>query len=463
MADQVLNAQVTLLILLSVFTGFTSLLIYWSYQNFTRQGLQLQLATESAFIAKSTDLEIVTHYNREYPVNAWRGFQPFKVIEKKVETWIPYKGQQVSDICSFTLAPVNTPTPLPLFFPGQHLSFQLPLNDGLNVRYYSLSDAPHPEHYRVSIRRALPPRDSDPEVMAGLGSTYFHDQVKQGDIVLTGQPAGDFYLDDRKKKSGTVVLLAGGIGITPMVSTAKYLADIGYKDKVVLFYGIRHPDEIALDRDLIQVAKSSLNIEIFACCSGPLTEIPELFKHEHIHIISGFKNDGSPLINEAGRGCRIQVDLLKLYVEQPETADFYLCGPPPMMKTLVDGIYFWGIPKHRVHWEGFGPCAVAWPADILNSALKPCSITVVDKLKGDEKVHMEWSATKGAILDLADQNSGKVRKIPRQCGQGSCGTCRLIYKGNVVYEKKPSYSGLKSNECLTCCARPKGDVLIYLK
>lgn len=463
MADQILSSQITLLSLLSVLSIFVGLLTYWAWRAHTTKCQRLIELGRESFLKKIENIEYEEPDDFDYPINSWRGFQPFKVIEKKVETWTQHRGEKVSDICSFVLAPINTPTPLPSFHPGQHLSFSLPLNDGLNVRYYSLSDGPHPDHYRVSIKRALPPRNAGPEVPPGLGSNHFHDKIQLGETVLTGQPAGDFCLDFRTKKSGPVVLLAGGIGITPMVSISKMLNGIDYDDPVYLFYGVRGAHEVALIDDLILVSRELKNINVYLCISGATEEVPDITKHEYIHAVTGINKDGSPTLNEPGKGCRLSADLLKSIVDQPNLADYYLCGPPPMMKSLVDGLYFWGMERKRVHWEGFGPCAVNWPGDILNSPLKPCLITVVDKQKDDEKVHVDWSPAKGSVLNLADQHKDKIRPLRRQCGQGACGQCKATLKGSVSYEKKPSFTGLKSNECLTCCARPNGDILIYLQ
>jgi ferredoxin len=237
------------------------------------------------------------------------------------------------------------------------------------------------------------------------------------------------------------------------------LIDIGYKDKIMLFYGVRHIPEVALLKDLAAVAKSGVSVNI--CLSSPVEEVPQDIVDMSINLLTGTDEKGFPIINHPGPGIRVSADLLRAMITEPDESDYYLCGPPPMMKSLVDGLYFWGMPQERVHWEGFGPCAVTWPADIINSPLKPCGLTVVD-LKNNDKAFLDWSASKGTLLTLLDQNKGKVRAVKRQCGQGACGQCKLTCRGKVVYDRKPTYKGLQPNECLTCCGRPDGDLLLFL-
>ena len=103
-----------------------------------------------------------------------------------------------SQVCSFYLQP-HDEKPIPGFDPGQFLTFQLniPAQPKAVVRCYSLSDAPRPDMYRVSIKRVPPPRDN-PDAPPGLSSNHFHDNVKVGDILDVKEPSGRFFLDMSK-------------------------------------------------------------------------------------------------------------------------------------------------------------------------------------------------------------------------------------------------------------------------
>src|SRR5205085_12255975 len=97
-----------------------------------------------------------------------------------------------------------------------------PGRDNPLLRCYSLSESPHrSEYYRVTIKKERAPADR-PELPCGAGSSYFTDVVKEGDILDVKAPTGHFYLE--MAKSHPVVLIAGGVGITPMLSMAQAVA-----------------------------------------------------------------------------------------------------------------------------------------------------------------------------------------------------------------------------------------------
>ena len=309
-----------------------------------------------------------------------------------------------------------------------------------------------------------------------LGSTYFHEFVKEGDLVQTALPKGHFFIE-HNKKSG-VVLVAGGIGITPMVSMGKDLAERRSEREVILYYGVRNLSDLVLLDDICKMSEGLKFFMAYICISDPtyghnsqpmVDNVSPLYEeilgkikgNEKINLVTGFDISGHLIYDlSLSKGCRVSVSLMKHQLEPVNKVyDFYLCGPPALMKSVVTDLYHWNIPKERVHWEGFGPCAVMWPADILNSPLKPCTVTFIDRQK-DEKVFMDWTPASGALMHLADNKSDSMRKIPRSCGAGFCGTCKSSFKGKIVYESEPSYKNLQKNQCLPCVGKPDGDVIV---
>lgn len=443
------------------------------------------------------------------PANTWQGFKYFKIINKNVESWTKnHQGQIVSDICSFTFAPAETPTPLPEFQSGQHLSFivepgvaqkvlKKKQRDGKSeadvleeanltkwwdafktekTMYYSLSDGPNPNTFRCSIKRALPSPRAPKDAPPGIGSTYFHEIVEEGDVIKAAVPKGDFYLDH--DKDSAVVLVAGGIGITPMVSMGVDLISKRPDRETFLYYGVRHIGDIVLVEDILTMSQQLKSFTAYICLSDPTTML-NLYKDKentisiyaetiekinadpNIHLVTSFDIDENIIFDiHAPKGCRVSVNIMKLHLDPKyKEYDFYLCGPPPMMKSVVTDLYHWHIPKDRVHWEGFGPCAVMWPGDILNSPLKPCTVTFLDSEK-DEKVFIDWTPANGSLMNLADDRSESLKKIPRSCGAGFCGTCKTNFKGRVTYENEPGYKDLQENQCLPCICKPHGDVIV---
>ena len=131
-------------------------------EDAARSALDLALFQEELAILREKHRKVASE-----PL-PWNGFRKFVVIRKTVDG---------PGVCSFYLTPHDA-KPVPAFKPGQYVTFRLPdaRHGGQLIRCYSLSDRPLPAHYRVTIKRALPPA-GNPSVVSGLGSGIFHDQI----------------------------------------------------------------------------------------------------------------------------------------------------------------------------------------------------------------------------------------------------------------------------------------------
>jgi ferredoxin-NADP reductase len=219
--------------------------------------------------------------------------------------------------------------PLPGFKPGQYLTFQLniPGKDKPTVRCYSLSDGPRGEYYRVSIKRCPAPRGK-PDIPPGLSSNFFHDHVKEGDILDVRAPGGHFFLD--LEATGPIVLIGGGIGITPVLSMLNTLvADGTLKRQVHFFLGVRNSKDHPMKAHLEELNKLHDNLTLHVCYSGP--EDKDVKDRDYQH------------------GERVSIDLFKRVLPS-NNFDFYLCGPPPMMESVVPGLEEWGVPEVPPPW-----------------------------------------------------------------------------------------------------------------
>jgi len=171
-------------------------------------------------------------------VAAWPGFRTFRVERKVVE-------DAAQSVCSFYLVPQDG-QPLPSFLPGQFLTFRLDVASAAGgneqiIRCYSLSDAPRPDRYRVSIKRMPPPMGCD--VPPGRSSNFFHDHVAAGSLLQVRAPAGHFHID---RGDAPVVLIGGGIGITPMLSMLNWCLAEQPGRELWLFYGVRAGRELVM-------------------------------------------------------------------------------------------------------------------------------------------------------------------------------------------------------------------------
>lgn len=192
---------------------------------------------------------------------------------------------EAQDICSFYLTP-HDGQPLPSYLPGQYLTFQthIPGIDRAITRCYSLSDGPlNPDYYRITVKR-IPPQDGDREGKHGLVSTFFQHNVQADDLIDVKAPAGHFYLDINQR--GPVVLIAGGIGITPVLSMFNYITATGSTRETWFFYGVPNGAHHVQKEYLRELATEHENIRLQICYSQPREEDVEGEDYHHGQRIS---------------------------------------------------------------------------------------------------------------------------------------------------------------------------------
>jgi len=363
---------------------------------------------------------------------AWSGWRAFQVTHKVVEN-------ATGDICSFHLAPQDG-QPLPAFLPGQYLTFQLniPLPDGSTqaiTRCYSLSDGPRANSYRVSIKRAPPPPHSTHP--PGRSSNFFHDHVAVGSVLQVRAPAGHFHID---RSDDPVVLLGGGIGITPMLSMVNWCFAEQPGREVWLFYGARFEQEL--------MARSHLEA------------LAAMHPNFHLHVCFSDTSPNTSLTNPYQRHGRIDIDLLRRLLPL-KPFHFYLCGPTPMLASLVPALEDWGVPDARIHFEAFGPASVKRKsAALATPAPAPegdtASATVSFAKSGQQ---VAWQPGSGNLLDFAEAHGIAVNS---GCRSGSCGGCQTkIRKGEVRYREAPDFDP-EPGTCLLCVSTPKSNLILEL-
>ncbi len=359
--------------------------------------------------------------------NIWAGFRKFRIETKTMEG---------GGICSFYLVPHDGKS-LPKFEPGQYLTFNLkvPDSDKPVVRCYSLSDSPQKadSHYRVSIKHALPPPKA-PDAPPGQSSSFFHETLREGDIVDTRAPGGNFYMDQTQHTP--VVLIGGGVGITPVLSMLNSIVDSNSQREAWFFYGVRHGEEHVMREHLANIDKNHENAHIKVCYSDPR---------------EGIDQEGE----DYAFAERVSVELFKRVLPS-NNFDFYICGPPPMMDSLVKDLGDWGVPEKHIHFEAFGPASVKKKPAPVDAAAAGSGTTFSVNFSKSGKTG-EWSPDKGSLLDFAEEQGVA---IDFGCRAGSCGTCTTaIRSGEVDYADPPS-APLESGSCLPCIGTPKSAIVI---
>lgn len=368
-------------------------------------------------------------------VSEWDGFREFRVQRRVIE-------DQCRSVCSFYLVPADGGA-LPAFKPGQFLTFQLPVADPATgatkniVRCYSLSDSPDADYYRVSIKRALPP-DGVPDALPGASSNHFHDRVLEGDILQVRAPGGHFYLDQNPGQfDDPIVLVGGGIGITPMLSMLGASLKKNPAREVWLFYGVRNRTEQVMKQQLEELARAHANFHLHVCYSKPAT--------------------GDTLGVDYQHQGHVDVPLLRLTLPL-KPYQFYVCGPRGMMETLVPALEQWGVPDHRIHFEAFGPASLSCAARKKHpSSPQPHASPVVAVTFDKSGKCLNWDGSSSFLLDFAEDHEIEVSS---GCRAGGCGSCQTtISAGQVEYAEAPDFDP-EPGKCLLCVARPKTDLIL---
>lgn len=354
---------------------------------------------------------------------SWNGQRKF-YIDRTVD--------EAKDVRSFYLKP-HDQKPLAPFLPGQFLTFQLRVPDQPKpvIRCYSLSDSPlEQDYYRVTIKRLGPP-PKNPEAPPGLSSNFFHGTLKEGDILDVRAPGGQFFLDQASERP--IVLIGGGVGLTPMISMLNTICRSGSKRETWFFYGITNRSEHAMYDHLAEIQEAYDNVNIVPCYSQPTEQCVEGRDYRH----KGF----------------VSVDLMKTMLPS-NNYEFYICGPPPMMEMVTAHLREWNVPDDHVHFEAFGPATVKRAAEPVKTDAGADGIEV--RFARSEKT-LKWTPDCGTILELAEANG---INLDSGCRAGNCGTClTAVRDGQVSYLSDPG-APCDEGSCLVCVAVPKGPLVI---
>ncbi|MCP3869396.1 MAG: FAD/NAD(P)-binding oxidoreductase, partial [Gammaproteobacteria bacterium] len=223
-----MTVELLALIIVAVLLAQVSFVLLVGLYRRKRQYREIDVRiSEPRAVSESRDTTPSSADEPNVTAASWEGFREFRVQRREVE------DRNIS-ICSFYLVPIDG-QPLPSYRPGQFLTLRLKVEDPMThqpkilVRCYSLSDRPRPDYYRVSIKRVPAPTDH-PEVPQGTSSNFFHDHVQEGSTLLVKAPSGHFHLMEDEPLP--VVLISGGIGITPMLSIINTLLEGGSQREV---------------------------------------------------------------------------------------------------------------------------------------------------------------------------------------------------------------------------------------
>jgi ferredoxin-NADP reductase len=301
--------------------------------------------------------------------------------------------------------------------PGQFLTFQWTI-DGQRVRRsYTVSSSPVHENY-VEI---TPKR-----MEHGCVSVFLNERAKPGLTVDASGPHGRFYFDEALHKS--IVLIAAGSGITPMISMLCYIDDLELATPVTLLYCVRTAADIIFENELARLSRSLPNFKYEVCLSRP-----------------------EPTWK--GRSGRLTEEFVSQNVTDLDSPTFFLCGPSGFMDNARQILSSLGVSHDRILQESFGESKPTTESRSLEA--RPVETVVF--------IHSEkvCQASAGStLLDLAERNGVQ---IPFGCRQGQCGTCATrVLSGTVQMDVE---AGLTPEQkiagyVLPCVSRPEGMVVL---
>ncbi len=252
----------------------------------------------------------------------WDGFRKFKVEKKEKESSI---------ITSFYLKPKDGGA-IPDYLPGQYITVRMPTPDGsTTMRNYSLSDKPGQDYFRISVKRETGPKT---DTHKGYVSNMLHDEIKVDDAIEIGPPCGEFFLNPNDRHERPLVLLAAGVGITPILSIMKVAIQFMPEREIFFVHGCLNKEVQPFKSIIDDLAKNHPKLKVHYRYSDPNTE--------------GVKCE---------RDCSTgYVDAALIENLVPDRhADYYFCGPKPFMINIYQDLLKWGIPGNQVHFEFFGP------------------------------------------------------------------------------------------------------------
>lgn len=357
----------------------------------------------------------------------WDGFKGFTIAKKTKES---------DGVYSFLLKP-NDNCVLASFFPGQHVMVQadVPGQCQTITRAYSLSDCPGQlEHYRITVKKQTAPNDM-PEAPSGIMSTYLVDTIEVGNQLKLSAPSGHFCLNVNQQKP--LIMIAGGIGITPFISMINAVLNTQSEREMWLFYSTQNHHSRVMYEHLKQVSKSYKNLRVIMCYSAPDIQQEQAVKEPEID---------SHMTHHFGR---ITVDLLQQYLPTNQ-GEFFVCGSKQMMTQMKENLLLWHVNENNIHFEvvHLSAGAISKPLSTRESN----NHAVISFARSGKNLTWHDGDEGTSILSLAEFNGIFIRN---SCRSGECGMCRTkVKKGEVLHLVANDASMKIKGTCLPCVAVP---------
>lgn len=333
--------------------------------------------------------------------------------------------------------------PLPFdYLPGQYLNVQLTIDGRRVKRSYTIASSPTRGAYcELSIKRED----------AGLASSYLHRHLHAGDRLKISAPAGKFIFTGQESES--VVLIAGGVGITPLMSITRYLTDRAWAGEIFLLIAAKTENDQIFKDELDLLAKRFQNLRV--CVT-----------------LTRLKPDDA----WNGQRGRMNQDWLTQTVPDLPRRLFYVCGPDAMMTSTRELLIKMGVLQSRIQFEAFVSPGVPRRAAEADGELATISSESKPWLSVDPPPDTELLMAATATFARSGKTATLIPQttileaselvgvgLPFECRSGICGQCKVkLVAGSVVMETEDAISPAEKRAgwVLACQSRALSDVTV---
>ncbi|MBQ0757339.1 MAG: hybrid-cluster NAD(P)-dependent oxidoreductase [Amphritea sp.] len=335
---------------------------------------------------------------------------------------------ETHDVTTFTF---GMSQPVLFFFkPGQFVTLELEIEGERVMRSYTISSSPSiPYSFSITVKR----------VVDGKVSNWLHDNLKPGDQLAVHGPVGQFNCMDYPAEK--ILLLSGGVGITPVMSMARWWFDTDSEVDMVFAHSARSPKDIIFARELEYMSTRIDNFQMHLICEK--TEIGQAW--------GGYRG-------------YLNHHMLSLIAPDFMEREVFCCGPEPYMKAIKSMLQDAGFDMDRYHEESFG----ATPVKDVEQAEKHADAAEIEDLQPKDMVQVtftdagkEVAVALGTNLNEAAIEAGV--NISKACGVGICGACRVkVVSGDFEMAQNGGISEeeIAQGYVLSCCTSVTGNIEI---
>ena len=331
---------------------------------------------------------------------------------------------ETPSVKTFRLVPSSGERLMPFtFVPGQFLNVAFWIGGARMNRSYSISSSPTQSDY-VDLTVKREPR--------GAVSRHIDDLLKVGDQIEAGGPVGRFTFTGTEANS--IVLIAGGVGITPMMSIARYLTQRSWAGDIFFIYSCRAPADFIFANEIAALQRVNPTFRVAVTMSNP------------------------ERTDWKGPRGRLTKELLAQTIPDLASRRIHLCGPPLMMDSTKAILAELGVSADRVKTESFGPTRpIPAAAGTTAKPTAPATGPLVTFSKNNKsaKIHVDQT-----VLEFSEELSIGIQN---SCRVGTCGVCKVkMTSGEVAMAVEDALEpDDKTNGIILACqAKPKSDIAV---